>query len=216
MNRNDYMRDVMRRMKKDHFAVVELEVKPDTEQVLEMTPKQKAFAEIYVSRDDLTITQVAIEAGYNPNCARNMGHGLLRHPNVSRYIKALRQELNKKYEVTFENHVRKLAEIRDLAMQNGAYAAAVTAEKHRGQVAALYVERKEILHGRLDQMSREEVMKEIAKLKEELPGLSAILETNMVIEHQPAVEVSSGQEAREQVQPETIESDKQSGPLDAD
>lgn len=216
MNRGAHMRDVARRMKKDEFAITELEVKPDTEQILEMTPKQKAFAEIYVSRDDLTVTQVAIEAGYATNCARNMGHGLLRHPHVAKYIKALRQELNKKYEVTFESHVRKLAEIRDLALQNGAYAAAVTAEKHRGQVAALYVERKEILHGRLDQMSREEVMKEIAKLKEEFPGLNTILETNMVIEHQPAIEVKHGQEAGEQVQSEIRNGNETISPLDQD
>lgn len=191
----------------DYIAIAELEVEPETEALLGLTPKQKAFAEIYVSRDDLTVSEVAKEAGYT---ALNMGRGLLQHPPVVRYIKQLRTELNKKYEVTFENHVRKLAEIRDIALQNGAYAAAVTAEKHRGQVAGLYVDRKEILHGRLDQMSREDVMKEIEKLKEEFPGLTSILDTNMVIEHQPAIVISTGQndeKAGEQVQPKVNEGD---------
>jgi hypothetical protein len=56
-------------------------------------------------------------------------------------------------------------------MQNGNYASAVAAEKSRGQAAGLYVDRKEILHGKIDQMSKEEVLKEIAKLQEEYPSL---------------------------------------------
>lgn len=208
MKRPKLLQVTPRNRRVDHIAVAELKIEPDTEQTLGLTPLQKAFAEIYVTRDDLTVSECAKEAGYQ---ALNMGRHLLTHPPVVRYIKQLRQELNKKYEVTFESHVRKLAEIRDLALQNGAYAAAVSAEKSRGQVAALYVDRKEILHGRLDQMSREDVMKEIAKLKEEFPGLTAILDTNMVIEHQPAQVVEPGQndkEAGEQVQPETGEGDE--------
>jgi hypothetical protein len=102
--------------------------------------------------------------------------------------------------------VRKLAEIRDIALQNGAYAAAVSAEKHRGQAAGLYIDRKEILHGQLDQMSREDVMKEIAKLTEEFPALTAILDTSKVIEHQASVTVQSGQNVEKagiEVQQET-------------
>lgn len=176
---------------------------------LGLNERQQKFCELYVSRDDLSHSEMAEAAGYPKS--RSVVSRLLQIPAVVAYIKKLRAELNAKYEVTFENHVRKLAEIRDLAMQNGAYAAAVSAEKHRGQVAALYVDRKEILHGRLDQMSREDVMKEIAKLKEEFPGLNAILETNMVIEHQPALAIDSGQndaEAGKQVQPEVSEVDE--------
>jgi phage terminase small subunit len=166
------------------------------EEMLTLTEKQRKFCEIYVSRDDLTIRQCSKEAGYNAN----MGADLVKHPAASAYIKKLRNELNAKYEVTFENHVRKLAEIRDIALQNGAYAAAVTAEKHRGQVAGLYIDRKEILHGRLDQMSREDVLKEIEKLKQEFPGLSTIWETNKVIEHSPISQGENDKEAGKQVQ----------------
>jgi phage terminase small subunit len=190
----------------DAIAVAEIPVvKP--EEYFKLTERQRKFCELYVSRDDLTLTQCAMEAGYN---AGNMGSHLLKHGPAIAYIKKLRAEVNAKYEVTFESHVRKLAEIRDIALQNGAYAAAVTAEKHRGQVAGLYIDRKEILHGRLDQMSRDDVMKEIAKLQQEFPGLSTIFETNKVIEHQTA-EVTeyhtveqgeNGETSGEQVQPE--------------
>ena len=89
-------------------------------------------------------------------------------------------ELAHKYEVTFEGHVKKLAEIRDGAMQNGNYAAAVAAEKSRGQAAGLYIDRKEILHGKIDQMNRDEVMREIKKLQEEYPALALVANGNVV------------------------------------
>jgi hypothetical protein len=189
-----------RKRRIDHIAVQELQELPATvpEEVLTLTELQRKFCEIYVSRDDLTVSQCSKEAGYG--C--NMGAALLKHPAAVAYIKRLRAELAAKYDVSFESHVRKLAEIRDLALQNGAYAAAVSAEKHRGQVAGLYIDRKEILHGRLDQMSREDVMKEIEKLKEEFPGLSTIFETNKVIEHSPQEQGQNDSTPGEQIQPE--------------
>ena len=78
---------------------------------------------------------------------------------------------------------KKLAEIRDAAMQNGNFPAAVAAEKSRGQAAGLYIDRKEILHGRIDQMTRDEVLREITKLQEEYPALAAVSEGNMIIDH---------------------------------
>jgi len=188
----------------DHIAVAELPV-VEPEEYMTLTPKQRQFCELYVSRDDLTVSQISKEVGYQ---AGNAGAGILKHPPAIAYIKKLRAELNSKYEVTFESHVRKLAEIRDIALQNGAYAAAVSAEKHRGQVAGLYIDRKEILHGRLDQMSRDDVMKEIAKLKEEFPGLSAIFETNKVIEHQPQEQGQNDSTPGEQVQQEVHDGDQ--------
>ena len=92
-------------------------------------------------------------------------------------------ELARKYEVSFEGHVKKLAEIRDAAMTGGNFAAAVAAEKSRGQAAGLYIDRKEILHGRIDQMNRDEVMREIKRLQEEFPALQAVAQGNMIIDH---------------------------------
>ena len=109
-----------------------------------------------------------------PNCSRDV---------VAR-IRELKQELSKKYEVSFEGHVKKLAEIRDAAMTGGNFAAAVAAEKSRGQAAGIYIDRKEILHGKIDQMSRDEVMREIKRIQEEFPALAVVAEGNMVLEHE--------------------------------
>ena len=62
--------------------------------------------------------------------------------------------------------------------------AAVAAEKSRGQAAGLYIDRKEILHGKIDQMDREQVMKEIQKLQKEFPALAAVADGNVLIENQ--------------------------------
>jgi hypothetical protein len=57
-------------------------------------------------------------------------------------------------------------------LENGQLAAAVSAEKQRGMAAGLYISRSEILVGRIDQMSKDEVLREIAKLQEEFPALA--------------------------------------------
>ena len=51
-----------------------------------------------------------------------------------------------------------------VAVQAENYSAAVAAEKARGAAAGLYVERKEIRHGSIDAMSREEVEEKINQI----------------------------------------------------
>ena len=50
------------------------------------------------------------------------------------------------------------------------------------RIAGIYIDRKEILHGRIDQMSKEEVLKEIQKLQDDFPALGAVASGNLVIE----------------------------------
>jgi phage terminase small subunit len=190
-----------RRRGPDPVLMAEIPV-PTADELIELTEKQRKFAELYITHQhEKTLSEISQEAGY----AYNAGTSMLRHPPVARYIKRLRADIAPKYEVTFENHVRKLAEIRDIALQNGAYAAAVAAEKHRGAVAGLYVDRKEIKFGLVEQMSKDEVLKEIQKLKDEYPALSAVWDTNKVIEHQPTIGSDNGDTPGEQVQPEVRE-----------
>ena len=170
--------------KATHKPTIDIVANPRTEKGI--TPKQEEFARIYVC-EDISQTEAAIRAGYSVKSAHAIASQLLngeRYPQVVARIRELKQELAKKYEVTFEGHVKKLAEIRDLAMQNGNYPAAVAAEKSRGQAAGIYIDRKEILHGRIDQMDRDQVIKEIEKLQKEFPALAALADSNMLIEHE--------------------------------
>lgn len=165
--------------------------KPAPVEPFVFTPKQEKFIEIYTTNgDQLSLTECARRAGYTKSSAPQIGSQFLNgrdYPHVTQRIREIKAEQAKKYEVTFENHVMMLAKIRDEALKNGAYAPAVSAEKARGQAAGLYIDRKEILHGRIDQMSRDEVVKELAKLQSEYPELRALLSSNLVIEGESQV-----------------------------
>ena len=65
----------------------------------------------------------------------------------------------KKYEINLHKHLKRLDQLSRGAEEKGNWNAAVTAEKSRGQVGGLYIDRKEIMHGSIDQLNREEVDK---------------------------------------------------------
>ena len=138
-----------------------------------LTEMQERFARIIAS-EEITYTEAAIKAGYAESCAAVTGSKLMNwdlNPHVVKRVRELKQELAKKYDVTFESHVMKLAQIRDLAIQANNYPAAVSAEKARGQAAGLYVTRQEILVGKIDQMDKNQVLEEIKRLQKEFPAL---------------------------------------------
>jgi hypothetical protein len=71
-----------------------------------------------------------------------------------------------KYGTTYERHMRDLQVIRDQALSAGAFGAAVQAEYRRGQaLGTIYIDRKEIRHGTIDSMSKEEVMRKLEEIK---------------------------------------------------
>ena len=76
-------------------------------------------------------------------------------------------EIDEKYGVSYGRHIRDLQRIRDQALEAGAYSAAVQAEKARGLAQGnIYVNKSEIRHGSIDSMSREEVEKELEKIRD--------------------------------------------------
>jgi phage terminase small subunit len=102
--------------KKTHKPTLDIVGNPRSEKGI--TPKQEEFAKIYVT-EDISQTEAAIKAGYSVASAHAIASQLLngtRYPAVVARIKELKGELSKKYEVSFEGHVKKLAEIRDQAM----------------------------------------------------------------------------------------------------
>jgi len=141
----------------------------------ELTPKQMKFAELLVTNEGrMTATEAAKQAGYEPERARFTASELRnpnRYPLVVKYIGELRTELQKKYEVTYENHVSELAKIRNDALKKGAWSAAVNAEVARGKAAGLYVEQKIIKHGRLEDMTEKELELKMKTIIEEHKGL---------------------------------------------
>ena len=142
-----------------------------------LTEKQMKFAELVVSNEGRkTGTECAIEAGYEPERARITASELKspkKYPLVVKYIGELREEYQKKYEVTFERHITELGKLRDNATKRGAPSAAINAEVARGKAAGLYIEQKIIRTGKLDDLSAEELE---TRLKSVLNEYSPILE----------------------------------------
>ena len=142
-----------------------------------LTEKQIKFAELVVSTEGRkTGTECAIEAGYEPERARITASELKspkKYPLVVKYIGELREEYQKKYEVTFERHITELGKIRQEALKKGAFSAATNAEVARGKAAGLYIEQKIIRTGKLDDLSAEELE---TRLKSVLSEYSPILE----------------------------------------
>ena len=73
-----------------------------------------------------------------------------------------------KYNVDIYRHFKELQKIREQALENGSYSAAVQAEVARGKAAGLYVEQKIIKHGKLDQLTEEELDEKIGELMREM------------------------------------------------
>lgn len=136
-----------------------------------LTRMQELFVKELVSKDgQITMREAAINAGFAPGSAHVRAYELTNPhicPHVVAAIRAYRDELDAKYGVSYKRHIRDLQLIRDMALQNGAYSAAVQAEYRRGQAQGdIYVNKSEIRHGTIDSMSKEEVLKALQELKE--------------------------------------------------
>jgi sulfite reductase beta subunit-like hemoprotein len=85
-------------------------------------------------------------------------------PLVVKYIGELRAEVREKYGINFEKHVTELAKIRNDALKNKAWSAAVNAEVARGKAGGLYVDQKLVMTGNVDNMSSDEIKDRLRKI----------------------------------------------------
>ena len=140
-----------------------------------LTEMQQKFAQLLVTNEGRkTPTECAIEAGYDKDSAYVRASELRnpqKYPLVVKYIGEIREEYQKKYEVTYERHISELGKIREAALKKGAFSAANNAEVARGKAAGLYVEQKIIRTGKLDDMSKEEMEKELKSILDEYSPL---------------------------------------------
>jgi len=183
-----------------------------------LTEMQMKFAhELVTNEGRKTKTECCIDAGYSKDAARVMASKLTSpkiFPLVVKYIGELREEYQKKYEVTFENHISELAKLRNEAREKKAWSAAVNAEVARGKAAGLYVEQKIIRTGKLEDLSSEQLE---ARMKEIINEYSPILEGVEISELKDKVKKQPNQPMQElpkTVQPILHENDQV--PLESD
>jgi len=148
-----------------------------------LTDIQKRFSELYTYNEGRkTPYECAVEAGYAEDSARVRASELRnprRYPLVVKYIGELREEIQQKYEVTFEKHIKELAKIRDEALSKRSFSSAVNAEVSRGKAAGLYIEQKIIKTGKLEDMTEAQLE---ARMKEIIDQYSPILDAKPIEE----------------------------------
>ena len=148
-----------------------------------LTEMQQRFAEFLVfggTDGPMTQTEAAIAAGYSPKRARQEGSELCNprlSPLVVKYLGQLREERIRKHEVSYEGHIAELARLREAALKKGSFSSAVNAEANRGKAAGLYIDRKIIKTGKLEDLSEEQLE---AKMKQILSDYESLLNPKIV------------------------------------
>ena len=148
-----------------------------------LTEMQKRFAEYIVfggPDGPVSQSEAAKLAGYSEKRCRQEGSELMNprlSPLAASYVGKLKEERLKKFEVSYEGHVAELARIKELALKKGSFSSAVNAETNRGKAAGLYIERKIIKTGKLEDMTEEQLE---AKMKQILDDYAPLLNANTV------------------------------------
>ena len=165
---------------------------------------QKRFAEFVVfggPDGPVSQSEAAKLAGYSEKRCRQEGSELMNprlSPLVAGYIGKLKEERLKKFEVNYENHVAELARIKELALKKGSFSSAVNAETNRGKAAGLYIDRKIIKTGKLEDMTEEQLE---AKMKQILDDYAPLLNAQTV--EAEAIELPKSSESSEPIDEES-------------
>ena len=142
-----------------------------------LTEMQKRFAEYLVfggPEGPVNKAEAAELAGYSRKRCRQEGAELTnprQAPLVVKYLDELKQERNLKFGVNYEGHIAELARIKDLALRKNSFSAAVNAETNRGKAGGLYIDRKIIKHGKLEDMTEEQLEMKMAQIEEDYASL---------------------------------------------
>jgi len=156
-----------------------------------LTEMQKRFAEFVVfggAEGPMTQAESAIAAGYSPNNARVEGSSLLNprlSPLVVQYVGRLKEERLEKHKVTYDTHVAQLARLREAALKKNSFSAAVNAETNRGKAGGLYIDRKIIKHGKLEDMSEAELEMKMKQILDDYAPILNVTPESTLLDQKP-------------------------------
>ena len=162
-----------------------------------LTKKQEKFVDLMVYQD-WNQTKCAHLAGYeNPGVAATRLLSDQQYAHVQEKVRQLKAVQRAKNEITYEGIAKKLGEIRDVALADGSYGPAVTAEIARAKLAGLMVDRKELKIHKIDNMSREQL--EI-RLQELVRDNQIVIEGEVEVVQEDMVEDVIGDVGEEDVE----------------
>ena len=164
-----------------------------------LTDTQRRFAELYVYNEGrMTPYECAKEAGYAEDSARVRASELRNprtYPLVVQYIGELREEVQSKYAIDFERHIKELARLREAALKKGSFSSAVNAEVARGKAAGLYIEQKIIKTGKLEDLTERELEE---RMKQIIDEYSPILDAKPIEEIKAELKSLPNKKGKEQ------------------
>ena len=159
---------------------------------------QRVFVWNVVNNPQMSYVECARKSGYKD--ARQSAYKLLKHPIVKQEINYLLGEVRKKYELNQERAVKDLYDIRDQALEQGSFNAAIAAQNSLLKVGGLIVDKKEVRYGKIDQMSRAEIENRLKQL------MGDVIEGEITDQDEESIPITPS--AVDEVQEVSVEDDK--------
>ena len=131
----------------------------------ELTEMQRRFCEYLIMNEGRTTRkEAAIKAGYAEKSAAQEAAGLIQNPKIQKYLQTRSNEVNRSFTVTKNNYVRRQQVLSQTLVDQGKIEKALGFENLIGKATGQFVETH--IHGNLSDLSREEKLEEIKRLKQ--------------------------------------------------
>lgn len=128
-----------------------------------LSPQRERFAQAVASgmnQSDAYRAAYKVRAGTKPNSINVAASQLMANHNVAIRVAELRAPAAKAATITLESHLADLQRLRNMAVKEKQFSAAITAEVARGKAAGVHIERADITNS--DGSLRPQVIKIIA------------------------------------------------------
>ena len=140
-------------------------VKKKADVPVDLTEMQRRFVDYLVYNEGRTThTDAALKAGYAPKSATQEASRLMRNPKVQAYYQKKSNEVNRAFTVTKGNYVRRQQVLSQKLVDEGKIDKALGFENLIGKATGQFIETH--IHGNLNDLSKQEKLNEIKRLKE--------------------------------------------------
>ena len=140
-------------------------VKKKADVPVDLTEMQRRFVDYLVYNEGRTThTDAALKAGYAPKSATQEASRLMRNPKVQAYYQKKSNEVNRAFTVTKGNYVRRQQVLSQKLVDEGKIDKALGFENLIGKATGQFIETH--IHGNLNDLTKEENLNEIKRLKE--------------------------------------------------
>ena len=139
-------------------------VKKKADVPVDLTEMQRRFVDYLVYNEGRTThTDAALKAGYAPKSATKEASRLMRNPKVQAYYQKKSNEVNRAFTVTKGNYVRRQQVLSQKLVDEGKIDKALGFENLIGKATGQFIETH--IHGNLNDLSKQEKLDEIKRLK---------------------------------------------------